>query len=321
MQKINLDDGRTWDLAIEFADELRHLIHSHIANKSYADGDNIGSASLFGHIDALVNNINLLQFDKDQVLNLFHHLLYSDAPRHQDWNITGLELRAAKSQSVIDKQASFYKLGNIYKNGIGVEVDLKKAFNHFSNGAMLEHAESMFEVVSFLADLDKETKIILYQKAAQKGSAAAHYIIGVLLGEDDLDHKNEIVQIHHYKLAAARDFLPALYNLGWLYQNGGEKIIDYRQAIFWYELAANKNHLSAMNNLGEIYHLGQGVETNKNEALKWFILAANDEFNDPQLRIAEIRLTISAADYLKAINEANTWISDRPFLQKTLIID
>ena len=60
---------------------------------------------------------------------------------------------------------------------------------------------------------------------------------------------------------------------------------------------------------------------NKTEALKWFILAANDEFNDPQLRIAEIRLTISAADYLKAVNEANAWISDRPFLQKTLMID
>jgi TPR repeat protein len=321
MQKIILDDEKTWDLAIEFADELRQLIHAHIAKKTYADGDNICSASLFGHIDALANNINLLQFDKNQVLNLFHHLLYSDAPRHQGWNISGLELRAEKSHSITDKQESFYKLGVIYKNGIGVEQDLEKSFNYFLQGAQLEHADSMFAFVDFLSDLDLGRKISLYQKAAQKGSAEAHYELGVIFGEDNSFYKNNNLQIYHYKLAAARDFLPAIYNLGWIYQNGDPEVTDYRQAIFWYELAANKNHLGAINNLGEIYLIGQGVDVNKIEALKWFILAINDKFNEPELKINEIRQVISHKEYWQAVKEADNWISDRPYLKKKLMVD
>jgi TPR repeat protein len=321
MKTINLEADKTWDLGGEVANEFRQLIHTHIVERSESDDDNIWHAALLGHIDALVIYINLLQFDKDQALTLFNALLQSDGPRHQEWNICGLEARAKNSNDIADQQEACHRLGHIYKFGIGVEIDLDKAFNYFMQGAMLEHPDSMFETIDFLTDLDKERKIIMFEKAAVKGSAAAHYNIGVLLGECDSSDRNDALQIHHYRLAAARDFVPAYYNLGWIYQNGSADVIDFQQAIFWYELAADKNHLEAINNLGEIYLLGQSGKIDKAEALKWFLLAINDEFDDPEVRITEILPTITAADLLKAVTDAENWIADRPYLKKTLQLE
>jgi TPR repeat protein len=106
-----------------------------------------------------------------------------------------------------------------------------------------------------------------------------------------------------------------------MYQNGSADLIDYQQAIFWYELAANKNHLEAINNLGEIYLLGQTGKIDKVEALKWFLLAINDEFDDPEVRITEMLPTLTAADMLKAVEDAENWVAGRPHLKKKLRLD
>jgi TPR repeat protein len=321
MKPINLEDDNTWDLGCELANEFRQLIHNHIVERRKEDDDNIWHAALLGHIDALVIYINLLQFDKDQALTLINFLLRSDEPRHQEWNIYGLEARAKNSFDIADQQEACHRLGYIYKFGIGVEKDLEMAFHFFLQGAMLEHAESMFETTYFLTDLDKERKIIMLEKAAVKGSAAAHYNIGVLLGECDSSERKYALQIHHYKLAAARDFPPAYYNLGWIYQNGSADVIDFQQAIFWYELAANKNHLEAINNLGEIYLLGQSGKIDKAVAFKWFLLAINDDFDDPEVRITEMLPTLTTPDLLKAVEDAENWVADRPYLKKELRLD
>lgn len=321
MKNINLEDDNTWELGSELAKEFKTLIHDHIIERREGDDENIWHAALVGYIDALVVYINLLQFNKDQALTLFNAFLHSDGPRHQEWNIYGLEARAKNSSDIADQQEACHRLGHIYKFGIGVEKDLVKAFHFFLQGAMLEHSESMFEVTYFLPDLDREKKIRMLEKAAVRGSAAAHYNLGVLLGESDSNEKNCALQIHHYKLAAARDFLPAYYNLGWMYQNGSADVIDYQQAIFWYELAANKNHLEAINNLGEIYLLGQSGKIDKAEALKWFLLAINDEFDDPEVRITEMLPTLTAADMLKAVEDAENWVAGRPHLKKKLRLD
>jgi TPR repeat protein len=321
MKKVNLENDKTWDLGGELANEFRQLIHCHIIDRRVGDDDDIWHAALLGHIDALVIYINLLQFDKDQALTLFNFLLRSDGPRHQEWTIFGLEARAKNSFDTTDQQEACFKLGHIYKFGIGVDENLDKAFSYFLQGANLEHADSMFEITYFLSELDVEKKLTMLEKAAVKGSAAAHYNLGVLLGEIESSRQNYTQQIHHYKLAAAREFVPAYYNLGWMYQNGDPQIIDFQQAIFWYELAANKNHLEAINNLGEIYLLGQGVPVNKIEALKWFLLGINDKFDDPEVRIAEILPSISASDALKAVTNAENWVSDRPYLGKKLLLD
>jgi TPR repeat protein len=321
MKNINLEDDKTWELGSELAKEFKKLIHDHIIEHREGDDENIWHAALVGYIDALVVYINLLQFDKDQALTLFNAFLRSDGPRHQEWNIYGLEARAKNSSDIADQQEACHRLGHIYKFGIGVDKDLDKAFHFFLQGAMLEHTESMFEVTYFLPDLDREKKILMLEKAAVRGSAAAHYNIGVLLGECDSNERNCKLQIHHYKLAAARDFVPAYYNLGWIYQNGSDDVIDYQQAIFWYELAANKNHLEAMNNLGEIYLLGQGCKIDKAEALKWFLLAINDEFDDPEIRITEMLPTMTGADFSKAVTDVENWVTNRPYLKKTLQLD
>ena len=321
MKNINLEDDKTWELGSELAKEFKKLVHDHIIERREGDDENIWHSALVGYIDALVVYINLLQFNKDQALTLFNAFLHSDGPRHQEWNIYGLEARAKNSSDIADQQEACHRLGHIYKFGIGVDKDLDKAFHFFLQGAMLEHTDSMFEVTYFLPDLDSEKKILMLEKAAVKGSAAAHYNIGVLLGECDSSERNYSLQIHHYKLAAARDFVPAYYNLGWIYQNGSDDVIDFQQAIFWYELAANKNHLEAINNLGEIYLLGQSGKIDKAEALKWFLLAINDEFDDPEVRITEMLPTLTAADMLKAVEDAENWVAGRPHLKKKLRLD
>jgi uncharacterized protein len=96
------------------------------------------------------------------------------------------------------------------------------------------------------------------------------------------------------KRRAERGSAEALYNLGWIYVNGGYILKDDIEAIKCYGLAAQQGDLRALNSLidwakgnwfyrgnpdaqfrlGIVYQNGQGALKNESEAINWFQLAA-----------------------------------------------
>ncbi|HTS30642.1 MAG TPA: SEL1-like repeat protein [Bryobacteraceae bacterium] len=78
----------------------------------------------------------------------------------------------------------------------------------------------------------------------------------------------------YYRKAAESGYVPAQYNLAYLYENGLGVMQDFAQAAAWYRKAADQGDAEAQNNLGTLYSTGQGVPHDDAEAVRLYSLAA-----------------------------------------------
>ena len=78
----------------------------------------------------------------------------------------------------------------------------------------------------------------------------------------------------YYRKAAECGYVPAQYNLAFLYENGMGVQQDFGRAATWYRKAADRGDPESQNNLGVLYSTGQGVPLNEAEAVRLYRLAA-----------------------------------------------
>ena len=64
------------------------------------------------------------------------------------------------------------------------------------------------------------------------------------------------------------------YNLGVLYDNGGDFQQDFSEAAAWYRKAAEQGHYPSQSRLGYMYAHGQGVKKDRVQAYLWLSLAS-----------------------------------------------
>ncbi|HCU58823.1 MAG TPA: hypothetical protein DIC64_02455 [Alphaproteobacteria bacterium] len=92
--------------------------------------------------------------------------------------------------------------------------------------------------------------------------------------------------------------------LGYMYlygQNGVKS--DYQKAFHFYSLAAQKDNIIALNNLGSLYFNGIGTDTDYEKAASLFARAAELGSDDAAVNLAFIYLTSDNSDYFqKAVN-------------------
>jgi len=81
----------------------------------------------------------------------------------------------------------------------------------------------------------------------------------------------------YYRKAAENGYVPAQYNLAFLYENGLGVKQDFAQAAAWYRKAADQGDPESQNNLGVLYSTGQGVARDDAEAVRLYRLAAAQE--------------------------------------------
>jgi len=72
-------------------------------------------------------------------------------------------------------------------------------------------------------------------------------------------HPDPVSAVAPLLSAAARQFAPAEFLLGYLYEKGKGVPVDYAQAAEYYRAAAQQGYAPAENNLGGLYHDGRGV--------------------------------------------------------------
>ena len=97
-----------------------------------------------------------------------------------------------------------------------------------------------------------------YRVAADQGSAAAQFNLGVLYENGQGVTQNYIEAVGYYRLAAVQGLAQAQFNLGSMYSEGLGVARDYAEAVRWYRLAADQGFASARYNLGNQYRSGQG---------------------------------------------------------------
>lgn len=207
----------------------------------------------------------------------------------------------------------FYKLGQMFKLGLGTDSDVTKAIEYFRRSAEMNNKNGLFEygkalLIGEYIPQDTDSTVKLLEKAVKlknsnaKRFLALEYISGEHL-EQDIEKgialltecadsgdviacyrlgkiylQGEIMSQNLDKaekyLLLAEDSEYAQYALAKLYLQ--EEKYDIQKAVNYFENCADKNHWASYQ-LGRIYLFGaEGFTKDKEQAIEWFTKSAND---------------------------------------------
>ena len=207
----------------------------------------------------------------------------------------------------------FYKLGQMFKFGLGTDSDVTKAIEYFRRSAEMNNKNGLFEYGKALLigehiPQNTDSAVKLLEKAVKlknsnaKRFLALEYISGEHL-EQDIEKgialltecadsgdviacyrlgkiylQGEIMSQNLDKaekyLLLAEDSEYAQYALAKLYLQ--EEKYDIQKAVNYFENCAAKNHWASYQ-LGRIYLFGaKDIERDKEKAVEWFTKSAND---------------------------------------------
>ncbi len=207
----------------------------------------------------------------------------------------------------------YYKLGSMFKNGLGTEADISKAIDYFKRSAEMNNKNGLYEYGKALiqgkyieADLNKGLECIEKAMKLKNSNAKRFFALEYISGEyfsQDIEKglfmltecadkgdsfacfqlgqfylKGEIVtqdleRAEKY-LLLAEDNEFTQYAFGKLYLQ--EEKYDIQKAVDYFEKSADKNMWSSYQ-LGRLYLFGADeLEKDKEKAVEWLTKSAND---------------------------------------------
>ncbi|KAF9336198.1 hypothetical protein BGZ91_010117 [Linnemannia elongata] len=142
-----------------------------------------------------------------------------------------------------DKHAQ-YALGEMYKDGRGVQKDHQAAVKWFLKAADKGHADAACHIGRAYhsgcgAPQDFAKAVEWYFRANMEGCTVASSIIG------------------------------------YMFENGQGVPQDYSQAMYWYRVSADQGNTTGLSSVGGLYERGEGVPEDKAKAMKWYKMAAD----------------------------------------------
>jgi TPR repeat protein len=136
------------------------------------------------------------------------------------------------------------QLGDIYKDGRGVEKDNQEA-------------------------------VKWYRKAAEQGDAEGQHRLGGMYYKGLGVKQSYVEAMKWFKKAAEQGDKRSQFNVGMMYDNGLGVQQNYAEAVKWYKMAADQKNADALFSLGLMYFLGEGVAQNDAKAATFFKKAAD----------------------------------------------
>jgi len=180
--------------------------------------------------------------------------------------------KKAAQLGCIDAQA---RIGQCYKNGVGVKQDYKQAVLWYRKAAEQENGFAQDQMgycyeKGIGVKQDIKTALKWYHFAAENGFALSQSYLGVCY-ENGLGVKKDPKRaIQWYRKAAKQGFQLAQYSLGICYQFGTGTKKNPQQAVQWYRKAAEQGYANAQNILGLCYRDGFGVKKDPKKAVQWY---------------------------------------------------
>ena len=207
----------------------------------------------------------------------------------------------------------FYKLGQMFKIGLGTDSDVTKAIEYFRRSAEMNNKNGLFEYGKALLigehiPQDTDSAVKLLEKAVKlKNSNAKRFLALEYISGEHLEQDFEKGIALLTECADSGDVI-ASYRLGKIYLQGeimpqnldkAEKYLllaedseytqyalaklylqeekyDIQKAVDYFENGADKNHWASYQ-LGRIYLFGaKDIERDKEKAIEWFTKSAND---------------------------------------------
>lgn len=207
----------------------------------------------------------------------------------------------------------FYKLGQMFKLGLGTDSDVTKAIEYFKRSAEMNNKNGLFEYGKALLTgehipQDTDSAVKLIEKAVKlknsnaKRFLALEYISGEHLEQDfekgialltECADSGDVIACYRLgKIYLESEIMPqnldkaekylllaedneyTQYALAKLYLQ--EEKYDIQKAVNYFEKSADKNHWASYQ-LGRIYLFGAAELTkDKEQAIEWFTKSAND---------------------------------------------
>ena len=176
----------------------------------------------------------------------------------------------------------FYKIGVMYKNGLGTEADISKAIDYFKRSAEMNNKNGLYE----------------YGNTLIQGK----YI------EADLNKGLECIEkAMKLKNSNAKRFFALEYISGEYFSQ------DIEKGLFMLTECADKGDSFACFQLGQFYLKGEIVTQDLERAEKYLLLAEDNEFTQyafGKLYLQEEKYDIQrAVDYFKRSSDKNMWSS------------
>lgn len=217
----------------------------------------------------------------------------------ENYHTVYVNIRKACDEKLLD---GYYYMGYLYEKGIEVTEDVTKAAKYYELVSESDSTEvnDQYAINSantrlgylyakgLLGEVDGETAISYFDKAATNEFAQAQYYLGIMyeMGQGvDRDYEKALA---YFEQAAANDYAPALSQIGYIYFNGRGVDTDYEQAVYYEKLAAAQGYVPAQINLGYMYENGIGVELNLETALAYYKMAEESDYEGAEEAVTRI---------------------------------
>jgi TPR repeat protein len=209
--------------------------------------------------------------------------------------IEALKVRADKGDA-----SALEELGQVYRDGEGIDRDLEKAETLFWKAYAASNNSAELSLYSLACAYTKgdgvhknvPKAIKIYKKLIESGSRSSFF------GEIDPGlYADELARIYEegdgvpkdmaeaakwYRKAAEQGDAYARYALGWAYEKGVGVETNAVEAVKWYQKAAEQGVTASEFSLGLMYDNGKAVPQDYSEALKWYRKAASQGYPPAQ---------------------------------------
>jgi TPR repeat protein len=123
------------------------------------------------------------------------------------------------------------------------------------------------------------------REKAAKGDVVAQFSLGSILyySADDTAQA-----VEWFRKAAMRDYAPAEFQMGQLYDFGFGVTQNDREALTWYRRAADHGSAAGQRAVGDFYQKGRSVTADPPEAARWYQRAADADDIRAQYQLGQL---------------------------------
>lgn len=184
------------------------------------------------------------------------------------------------------KGARAYYMSRSYSRGCQLPSSLDAVFSDLSGKAAFDIGDKYYFGSGGVVR-DYAAALAWYQRAGNYGPAI--YALGYMYENGLGAAKNIAISVMYYKRAIGAGEFGGACSVGLAFESGNGEIQNFSQAMHYYTLGAQHDLPTCMYDIGVMNHLGEGVPVDTRLALQWYrkaIALARAQNNAEIVRLA-----------------------------------
>lgn len=179
-------------------------------------------------------------------------------------------------QTEDDKTAANY-IGYMYQQGLGIDKDLKKAYEYYRKASYKKEVDSYLRLADcYYYGLGVDNNLDLAEEYYKKSIEATNdkdamlHLANLYFYDSEKQDYVKALEIYTKLL----DDPTAIYNIGYCLYNGFGTEVDKGKALGYFERAAKLGNIDAINMLGNMSLLGEEMQSSQAGAYRYYEQAA-----------------------------------------------